>query len=349
MTSSPAAPLPFAIVDDERFDAHVADGAHPERPERLHAARAGLLAAIPEADRLVIDAEPVEAAELDGVHDATYVARLSEALAARARGHLDADTFFSEGTKEAAWRAAGGATRMARALMRGDARTGFALLRPPGHHAEPDRAMGFCLLNNVALAAQAALAAGAERVAIVDWDVHHGNGTQHAFEARSDVLFISLHQYPLYPGTGAPEETGRGAGAGSTVNAALPPGSDDAVYGEAFRRLVLPAIARHRPDVILVSAGYDAHAADPLASMELQADTYRAMASALMAAADDLGHGRVGFVLEGGYDLLALEASVRATAEAVRGARLALPEGALRPDALERIARAERALAAAAG
>ncbi|MCB9591273.1 MAG: histone deacetylase [Sandaracinaceae bacterium] len=318
---------PFALVDDRCFDVHRARGDHPERPERLDAARDGLRRAVGDAPVLALEAAEVAPADLAAIHASAYLADLEDALA-DGWGHLDADTFFAPGSREAAFRAAGGAARLARALMAGEARRGFALLRPPGHHAEADRAMGFCLLNNVAVAAQAALDAGAARVAIVDWDVHHGNGTQHVFEDREDVLFVSLHQWPLYPGTGAAREIGRGAGAGRTLNLALPAGSSDEGYADAFRRVVLPSLRAHAPDLILVSAGFDAHQRDPLASMELSSAAYGAMASALLGVADELGHGRVGFVLEGGYDLRALEESVAATVAAALGRSSDLPEDA---------------------
>jgi acetoin utilization deacetylase AcuC-like enzyme len=219
---------PLLVIDDPSFDQHCdPNGAHPERPERLLAAREGLFAATARESRRVLPAREITRDELLSGHHATYVGAL-EGVFAQARagtsGMLDPDTYVVPGTPTAALRAAAGAVDMARGLLSGQARRGFALLRPPGHHAEQDRAMGFCLLNNVALAAHAALLAGAERVAIIDFDVHHGNGTQHAFENDPRVLFVSLHQWPLYPGTGAPEEVGRGDGAGATVNLALPSG-----------------------------------------------------------------------------------------------------------------------------
>jgi acetoin utilization deacetylase AcuC-like enzyme len=319
----------IAIVDDARFDAHRARGPHPERPERLEAARSGLLGTLPPELRVPIPARAVLLEEARRVHDGAYLDRLASALASGA-GHLDADTYFSSGTREAAWAAAGGAADLARALMAGTARRGIALLRPPGHHARPDAAMGFCLLNNVAIAAAAALEAGARRVCIVDWDVHHGNGTQDRFFDDPRVLFVSLHQWPLYPGTGRPDEVGRGAGLGTTVNVALPEGSGPEIYGECFRRLVLPAVAAFGADLVLVSAGFDAHARDPLAGMELDAHTYGAMAAALASQAEAAGHGRVGVLLEGGYDLVALEESMRAVTRALMGERTPLPEGQAR-------------------
>ncbi len=309
-----------AVVDDPSFDLHRSARRHPECPERLDAARAGLRAALP-ADRWErVAVRNIEAAELAGVHRAGHLDALDLAIGEHRFVDLDVDTFAGPGTRDAMRRAAGGAAEFGAALMAPDGpRRGFALLRPPGHHAERDRAMGFCLLNNVAIAARSAQRAGATRVAIVDWDVHHGNGTQDVFERDPNVLFISMHQWPLYPGTGAPGEVGIGAGLGSTANLALPPGSGPAEYAHAMRRVVRPLLDAFGPDLVLVSAGYDAHARDPLASMRLDDASYQAMASSLIAGADRLGHGRVGFVLEGGYDLSALESSVAATARAALG------------------------------
>ena len=318
-------PSRIAVVDDPSFDLHRSARRHPECPERLDAARSGLRQALPSDVWEPLAARPIEASELDRVHRAGHLDALDLAIGEGRFVDLDADTFAGPGTREAMRRAAGGAAELGAALMRPDGpRRGVALLRPPGHHAERDRAMGFCLINNVAVAARAAQRAGARRVAIVDWDVHHGNGTQDVFEHDPDVLFISLHQWPLYPGTGAPGEIGLGEGAGATANLALPPGSGPAEYAHAMRRVVRPLVESFAPDLVLVSAGYDAHARDPLASMRLDEASYQAMASSLIEAAERLGHGRVGFVLEGGYDLNALEGSVAATARAALGARMEL-------------------------
>jgi acetoin utilization deacetylase AcuC-like enzyme len=328
---------PVLVLDDPSFDAHAWPD-HPERPERRDAARAGLFAAIPEDVRREIRATRASRADLERVHAPAYVERLDAAVA-RGRGKLDADTYYCEGTAEAMAIASGGAAEMARRLLEGEARSGFALLRPPGHHAERARPMGFCLLNHVAVAAAHALARGAERVAIVDFDVHHGNGTQAIFEEDPRVLFTSLHQWPLYPGTGRHDEIGRGAGIGTSANVALPPRSGSEIYGEAFRRLVLPLLDAFAPTLVLVSAGFDAHARDPLGGLELEAATYGAMASALL----DRGTP-TGFLLEGGYDLVALEESTRAVGRAMLGERTELPEGAPRREEREALERTIGAL-----
>jgi acetoin utilization deacetylase AcuC-like enzyme len=338
--------LPFAVVDDARFDAHEdLSGPHPECPERLTAAREGLYATLPATLQTRIAPREATDVELARVHLPGYVSALRGALGA-GHGHLDPDTYFCPQTREAAWLAAGGAIDLARALVSGECQRGFALLRPPGHHAVPARSMGFCLLNNVALAASAALAAGLSRVAIVDWDVHHGNGTQDAFYDDPRVLFVSLHQYPFYPGTGAAREIGRGQGAGYTANFGMPAGSGPEAYGAAFRQVIVPLLRAFAPELVLVSAGFDAHARDPLAQLQLDATTYGALATALIDLVGELGHGRIGFVLEGGYDLLALSASVAEVAHAALGRRTELPHGAPRRAEHEAIAATQRALSA---
>jgi acetoin utilization deacetylase AcuC-like enzyme len=328
------------VLTDERLLAHDPGPGHPERPGRL----ARLL------DDLVVRPVPgvryespraATDAEIEAVHGAGYLAGL-RSLAGR-RVALSDDTAVSPDSVAAAWLAAGAAVGAVEAVLRGEARNAFALVRPPGHHAEAAQAMGFCLLNNVAIAAEAARRAGAERVLVVDWDVHHGNGTQAHFARRRDVLFLSSHQFPFYPGTGAPEEIGAGEGEGFTVNCGLPPGQTDADFGPVFHDLFLPIAAAFRPDFVLVSAGFDPHARDPLGEMNLTERGFAAMCTALRRLADAACGGRMALVLEGGYDLDALSASVGACLEVLDGHDEEFPAGASR--SLEAIAASRAALA----
>ncbi|MBI5513591.1 MAG: histone deacetylase [Deltaproteobacteria bacterium] len=304
MHLSPSASL--AVVSDPVFTAHSPSGFHPERPERLGAALRGL--ARVGAPRVYLPAREATLEELARVHHPAYLERLQARLAGRA-GMLDGDTYFNAHSREAAWRAAGGACEVVDALLQARAPVGALLARPPGHHCLPDRAMGFCLLNNIAVAAAHARARGVPRVAIVDWDVHHGNGTQAIFERDPAVLFVSLHESPLYPGSGHVNELGAGDGLGRTINLPFQSGSDGRDYAQAFQEVVLPLVTAHRPELLLVSAGFDAHARDPLSSLKLDAGAFAWMASALRGA---LPAVPVGFFLEGGYDLTALEDSVAA-------------------------------------
>jgi acetoin utilization deacetylase AcuC-like enzyme len=235
-----------------------------------------------------------------------------ERLAGR-EGQLDADTYLSAGSVPAAERAAGGGVCLVDELLDGNVTRGVALLRPPGHHARPGSAMGFCLINNVAVAAAHALHRGARRVTIVDWDVHHGNGTQEMFWRDPRVLYVSLHQWPFYPGTGSVDEVGQGEGRGFNVNVPLSAGAEPGDYGAAFDRLILPILDEYKPELVLVSAGYDAHRDDPLASMQLDADAYASMTASLRAVADRHAAGKIALFLEGGYNLSALETSFAAS------------------------------------
>ena len=338
-------PAAFAFVADDLFEQHAPPGAHPERPQRLAAVRAAIERAGVAATGLRLPPRAAEHEELVRVHGADYLHELAQT--AGMSGFVDGDTYYVPASWEIARAAAGATIDLTRAVVRGDATRGFAAVRPPGHHAEADRAMGFCLINNVAIAAACARADGLERVAIVDWDVHHGNGTQHIFEADPSVLFVSLHEAPLYPGTGAPSEVGRGRAAGSTVNVALPAGCGDADYARVFEALVLPALRRFAPELILVSAGFDAHASDPLAHMRVTEEGFATMAEDLAAAADALCGGRLVLVLEGGYHLEALRLSVGRVLEAIEpgvvpGRRPAAP---VRPGVNEAIEATRRALA----
>ena len=303
------------LVDDAAFDRHQPIGYHPERPERLIAARAAL--AHTRADFVRIDPREAAPELLERVHDARFVAEL-ESLRGK-RGMLDPDTFVSEKSIEAAKRAAGGAAEMIDRIVAKDASAtaGVALLRPPGHHARPAHAMGFCLVNNVAVAAAEARARGVERVAIVDYDVHHGNGTQEMFWRDPHVLYVSLHQFPFYPGTGAVEDVGEGEGRGFTVNVPLAAGGGDAVYRAAFDRIVSPVLEQYAPDLVLVSAGFDAATRDPLAEMHVTQRGYGYMTQRLVEQARKSARGRIALVLEGGYDLASLESGLEEALGAV--------------------------------
>ena len=304
----------IAVVDDPIFLEHAPPAGHPERPARLAAARKALETAALSARRVPFAPRDASDDELARVHTPAYVEALRRAEGWQ--GYLDADTYCSPASVPAARRAAGAGVTLVDALLDGRARTGLALVRPPGHHARSGGAMGFCILNNVAVAAAHARARGAERVAIVDFDVHHGNGTQEIFYADPSVLYVSLHQFPFYPGTGSVAETGHGDGAGRTVNVPLSAGAGDAVYAAAFERIVAPVIASFDPDLVLVSAGFDAHERDPLGSMRVTEAGFAAMARHLAGALPRGPEGRIGIVLEGGYDLDGLGASLRATLEA---------------------------------
>ncbi len=284
---------------------------HSEGPARLEA----VLALLEEAgllDRLEL-IEPRDATdeELGLVHPPEFVASLRRACE-EGGGWIDMDTYVRPRSLDAARQAAGACLAATDAVLAGRVRSAFCAVRPPGHHARHAQAMCFCLLNNVAVAAQYARQRhGLERVAIVDLDVHHGNGTQDAFYDNPHVLYVSTHLYPYYPGTGSLEETGSGPGEGTNVNLPLPAGCGDAEYSDAWDLIIEPVVRRFSPQLILVSLGFDAHFADPLASMALSVDGYGALAARLRALADELCDGKLVFVLEGGYHLTALPWGVR--------------------------------------
>ena len=287
-------------------------GAHPERAARIPAIEAALDA----RDWLGwkrVEAPEAEVGRIAAVHPAAHVEAVRE-MSESGGGWFDADTFASPGSYRAALHAAGAGCAMAEALLaQGGADVAFCGLRPPGHHAETATAMGFCLFNNVAIAARHALdTLGAERVFILDWDVHHGNGTNEIFHGSAEVLFCSIHQSPLYPGTGALRDTGSGEGEGFSLNLPVPPGSGEAVWLSLVEHVAMPAARAFEPDLVLVSAGFDAHRDDPLAGCELDESSFAEMARHVRS----LG-APVGAVLEGGYDLGALAASVAATLEAL--------------------------------
>jgi acetoin utilization deacetylase AcuC-like enzyme len=293
-------------------------GEHPERPARLQTVvevldRAGITTSIP-----LTAPAPAEVDHISLVHNPDYVAEV-ERRSARGFGYFDADTVISPGSYRAALLATGGAVASVHAVLRGDARRAFSLARPPGHHARPTAGMGFCLFNSVAVAARdAQRRGGVGRVAIVDVDVHHGNGTDEMFAEDPSVLYVSTHQARWYPGTGRADDIGTGAGRGTTVNLPLPPGVRDEGYRQLFDQVVEPIVRRFRPDLLLVSAGYDAHWADPLAMMELSIAGYAYLAERFVALAEDICGGRLAFVLEGGYNLDALGGAVLATVQVLQ-------------------------------
>ncbi|GAB4180007.1 MAG: histone deacetylase family protein [Thalassobaculales bacterium] len=297
-----------ALITHQACLGHDTGPYHVERIARLEAVLAALSA--PEFAGLARHEAPAASLEqLALVHDRAYVEAVLAAIPARGYHGLDGDTVVSPGSGEAALRAAGALVAAVDAVVGGAVRNAFCAVRPPGHHAEPGRAMGFCLFNNVAIAARHARSAhGLGRVAVVDFDVHHGNGTQAAFWNDPDILFASTHQMPLYPGTGRPSETG----AGNIVNAPLPPGADGAAFRRAFEARILPALEAFAPELVVVSAGFDAHEDDPLANLELtEADFAWATARLAQVAARHCG-GRLVSSLEGGYDLGALARSAAA-------------------------------------
>ncbi len=297
------------VARDPLFFEHDPGRGHPERPARLDAVAAGIAGAGLDDGIAPVETRDATPAELERVHTPEHLTRLRR-LSDAGGGILDRDTMASARSWAAAVRAAGAGLAAVDALGRGEGEVAFLALRPPGHHARPDVSMGFCLLNNNAVTA-AALAARGERVCIVDYDAHHGNGTQEIFYADDRVLYVSLHEWPLYPGTGRIDETGAGAGAGATCNVPLPAGATGDLYLRAFDEVIGPLVARFAHDWVLVSVGFDAHRADPLTGLGLSAGDYGALAARTAALAPR--PGRVILFLEGGYDLAAIQASVAAT------------------------------------
>ena len=304
-----------AIIWDEAYAAHEM-GAYPEGADRIARVVEHLRATDLWPRLTVVKPEPATEADVLLVHTRLHLSTVKRA-AAGGGSWLDPDTHVSPRSYEIALLSAGGAIAATRLWSRG--RVPFALIRPPGHHATPDRAMGFCLFNNIAIAAARLLAEGYERVAIIDWDVHHGNGTQAAFYDEPRVLFVSLHQWPHYPGSGFFTECGEGAGEGCTVNLPLPSGSTDADYAQAFEAVVEPVVRQFAPQAILVSAGEDIHRDDPLGSMLVTEAGFADMALRCVRLAREFSEGRLAFVLEGGYDrdatARAVEAILRAVAD----------------------------------
>lgn len=294
-------------------------GYHPENAQRLEATMAHLEETGLIEQLTQITPRPATVEELTYVHQASYVSRIQDA-ASRGGGWLDGDTVMSPDSYDAALYAAGGAIEATDAVINGRVNSAFALVRPPGHHATAMAAMGFCLFNNIAIATQHALKKHKmEKVAIIDFDVHHGNGTQEAFYNNQQALYISTHQYPHYPGTGTIGDTGSGAAKGSTVNIPLPSGSGDDEYRQVFEQIIVPATRRFHPELILVSAGYDLHWKDRLAMMEVSTTGFAEMVQTIKELADELCGGKIVVTLEGGYNLKALATSVKATFDVLLG------------------------------
>jgi acetoin utilization deacetylase AcuC-like enzyme len=308
---------PITYFYPEDHEAHSSPG-HPERPKRLEAVKQALV----ENDLWALGPklEPLDLQEdvFHAIHTSEHLERLkSLSLAGQ---DYDFETYLTEQSWSLALNAAGGAAALAQAVWCHEAATGFALSRPPGHHATPGQAMGFCLLNNIALAAENLIQnEGARRIAIIDIDVHHGNGTQDIFWKRDDVLFISTHQSPLYPGTGHLNERGAGDGLGYTCNIPLPPNTGDSAFHAAYDEIILPLLDDYQPEILLISFGFDAHWKDPLAQLQLSADGYAQQINKLLAWAQANSSGRIALFLEGGYDLEAGSACGLAVTQALLG------------------------------
>jgi acetoin utilization deacetylase AcuC-like enzyme len=294
------------IVQDDLFLKHDTGPYHPERKERLISIKQGL-ESFPHSTQLVrVKSRAATEPELKLIHTMSHIQRIQR-TSGQAYTHLDVDTVASAQSYEVALHAVGGVLVLIDSLYSGQIQNGFAFVRPPGHHAEPGKAMGFCLFNNVAIGAAYALENyRLARVLIIDFDVHHGNGTQKAFYTRQDVLYISTHQFPLYPGTGDFPEVGAGTGKGYTVNLPLPAGTEDHTYNLVYERIISPICEAYRPQLILVSAGFDAYTEDPLAGMNVTPEGFAGITRTLHSLADKHCDGKVLFILEGGYHLIGL-------------------------------------------
>jgi acetoin utilization deacetylase AcuC-like enzyme len=333
-------PLYFSHPACLEHDPRVGIPGHPDTPERLLALERFLAA----EDWLGWErraAPPASVAQLQLLHSANHVRRI-EALSRAGGGAIDPDTFVGEPSYRAALHAAGAACEMTRALMAGEAALGFCGVRPAGHHAEPDRAMGFCLFNNAAVATAVAIAEfGARRVFVLDWDVHHGNGTAEAFRGRADVLFASIHQAGIYPGTGPLEDVGSGDGEGFTINLPVPGGSGEDLWLSLLEHVVLPAARAFDPDLVLISAGFDAHRDDPLAGCRLESTSFAEMARHVRELAAPRA-APIGVILEGGYSPAVLGPCVRETLIALgddRPARSGVSETSLSARAAAQVGR----------
>lgn len=304
--------MPLHLVTHELSLRHTVPSGHPERPDRVTAVAEALRRS--DIEVVEVEAPEVDRDLLESVHDRDYVDQV-HTFCVSGGGAIDQDTYVVPSSWDAALHAAGAGIAAVDTLRSRGGGTAFVAVRPPGHHAERDQAMGFCLFNNIAIAAMYLREAG-ERVAIVDWDVHHGNGTQNTFSEDPDVLYLSIHEFPFYPGTGWVTETGTGAGRGATVNLALPSGTEAVDYLASVRQIILPPLRQFEPTWILISSGYDAHVDDPLGMLRLESEHYGWMASELAGVVPS--HRIVSF-LEGGYDLNALATGAIATVEGIEG------------------------------
>ncbi|MCB1215090.1 MAG: histone deacetylase [Deltaproteobacteria bacterium] len=283
---------------------------HPERADRLRAILEKLKSRSLESQLIEVPVREASEREVTWIHSEDYFKNLAKTAEKPSR-YLDPDTPVSGESFEAALLATGGVLEATLRVAEGDLDTAFALVRPPGHHAEADHAMGFCLINNVAVAAEfLQKKLKYQKIAIVDFDVHHGNGTQHSFYDREDIFYASLHRYPFYPGTGSADEKGKGAGLGYTLNLPLSQGAGDEIYLKVFEQKLLPTLREYSPDFLLVSAGFDAHRQDPLGGMRVTEEGFAKMTQALQNLAQDFCGGKTLYVLEGGYDLEGLSTSV---------------------------------------
>ena len=309
---------------DPLYLGHFAGAGHPERPERLDATMSHLESLDWFKTLKPLDAKPAEETQVHPIHTPDYIKRAKQACEV-GQPYLDVpDVGISAHSFDAAMTAAGAAISMVDAVADGSVDNAFGLCRPPGHHAETSTALGFCLFNNVAIAARHLQKQhGMDKVLILDWDVHHGNGTQHTFESDPSVMYVSLHQYPYYPGTGAASETGEGAGRGATLNCPMSAGATDKDYERAFMDKVLPTIDEFAPEMVILSAGFDAHHADPLAQIQLSTEFYGWMTHRMMEVADKHSHGRLMSILEGGYSLEALPLCVAEHLRVLAGAESA--------------------------